>query len=137
MTPNELYALESHSVTNDLYYLDGHLPELAGIDLTNASISNTQYVVIRIVKEIIQDHSRYWRLATVWFRGNPVMVIQNAGRGGRDHMERFITDPVEYMKMCVHLVEFAGTDAIDEDTIIDANSDDPNLTSFYCDELNE
>lgn len=66
---------------------------------------------------------RYAFLASVWFDGQPVMVVQEAGRSGRDHQRRWITDKLEYVEMCQYLrkqieVSIEPNDVVDPATQI-------------------
>ena len=64
------------------------------------------------------------------------MIIQNAGREGDDHSERFITHMGIY-ELAIAYLRSICTISFDESTkrIVSALDDIPNLTKFYGDEL--
>lgn len=96
-TPRDIYALPVESVECEVSGLIGsyydHVPEVAheswqymSVDLSKTGIE------VRIHCHSNYDFRRFWRLASVWLDGSPVMVIQNAGREGDDSHKRFVTD---------------------------------------------
>lgn len=106
MTPNELYAMVPVGTTRSTKMLAAfhytHVPE-AGVQ--PRLCDNDPRVEIRILGHLAIGKIRkrkMWRLATVWFDGQPVMVIQNGGRKGF-HAKRFITDITLFEKLIVHL----------------------------------
>ena len=113
MTPNDLYKMESQSVDIGIGMLFGfyfnHIEEmdnLIGDDYSykhNIDHSIFTKIEVRVIKHFNFDGRRFWRLATVWFEGLPIMVIQNAGREGDDHRERFITDPEAFKRMLSYI----------------------------------
>lgn len=135
MTPNEIYKLPATSTTHELYELSGcyynHLPE-AGEPAFEWSGCETDRVEIRTVKYINYDGRRYWKIATVWFDGCPVMIIQNAGREGDDHAKRFVTDSARLIDMAKHIKSLVETKTLET---INPDADLPELTTFYADSL--
>lgn len=131
MTPKQLYEMTPESTEKSLYPLAGcyynHLPE-AG-DSHEWISSETDRVEVRTIKYFDYDGRRYWRLATVWFDSKPVMVIQNAGREGDDHRERFVTDHAQLMAMASHVRSLMKPEEPRDVVAIDA--DLPELTDFY------
>jgi hypothetical protein len=132
-TPNDIYALqpESHAALNILtgcYY--DFIPE-TGLQSWDLHDMASPRVDIRVLKEFYFDHRRFWRLATVWFDGKPVMIIQNAGREGDDHAERFITDADVYMEMIAHLKSITPAKMESEDKIVAPDQVNEKLTFFY------
>lgn len=102
-TCNELYKMEpvSTGTVEDLrgFYYD-HIPEVRNNMRDNVT---TDRVVVKYIKNHCFDGRRIWRLGTVWFDGEPVMVIQNAGWEGDEHRCRFITDESRFIEMCKHI----------------------------------
>lgn len=106
MTPKQLYY-DTHYEKNDrdigiltgCYY--NHIPELETLTNYNVQIDSkkNKRIEIRYYKDFDFDGRRFWRLASVWLDGEPVMIIQNAGREGDDHHRRFITDPDRFNEM--------------------------------------
>lgn len=144
MTANDLYLKKPEKVTRELDgYLWGHyfnhVPEI--VDHYSEAWTRNNRVEIYLYKDFNLDHRRIWRLASVWFYGAPVMVIQNAGREGDDHAKRFVTNVAQYEAMVAYLRSLLPPDA--HGHIADVWSpevDIPNLDIFYgyhIDEVNE
>lgn len=132
MTANEIYQLPTTDTSHDLYHLAGcyynHLPE-AGGDSGEWVCLKTKRIEVRIVKDFDYDGRRFWKLATVWFDDEPVMIIQNAGREGDDHAARYVTNVAALGFMASHVRSLVQTtDKID---IINPAADMPELTNFY------
>lgn len=109
MKPVELYKRTPESISYDINILKGcyynHIPELEFLYICEDSLKKNNRVSIRIYKDFNFDGRRFWRLASVYFDNKPCMIIQNAGREGDDHSDRFITDKNLYMEM----INFIGT----------------------------
>lgn len=108
MTPNDLYAMTPQEVEKGLSMLTGcYYNHLDGSGLDSFKLgcieADSTRVHIRILKYFCFDGRRIWSLATVWFDGKPIMVIQNAGREGDDHAKRYITDLPGFNEMCAYL----------------------------------
>lgn len=108
MTPEEAYRYTPAYITRDLGLLAGcyynHVEEAFPDAYFMLNGKTSERVEIRVLRDFRFDFRRIWRLATVWFDGAPVMVIQNAGREGDDHCARFITDAAAFKALCAHLV---------------------------------
>lgn len=108
-----MYKMESQSVDIGIGMLFGfyfnHIEEMDNLvsdyDSYKHNVDHSIFtkIEVRIIKHFNFDYRRFWRLATVWFEGSPVMVIQNAGREGDDHRERFITDPEAFKRMLSYI----------------------------------
>ena len=146
MTPEELYGMTPELVDHDLDILkwDGshhnHVPELQFEEKLPFTDPNKR-ISIKYYKKFQFDQRRYWALASVWFKhswleDSPFMIIQNAGREGDDHSERFITHMGIY-ELAIAYLRSICTISFDESTkrIVSALDDIPNLTKFYGDEL--
>ena len=136
-TANELYAMKPESISNDLSRLSGcyynHIQEFNEHD-EYLGDEVQQRVEIRTLKFFDFDGRRFWKLSTVFFDGNPVMVIQNAGREGDDHSKRFITDTNLFMSMGKFIKSLikSGNELPEQ---VDCNMDIPELTEFYGNSL--
>jgi hypothetical protein len=143
MTPNELYNQPVKKKDNDLSVLAGvyfnHMPELDGI-INSWELENIKQERIEIWYYVNHnfDHRRIWRLAAVTLDNYPFMIIQNAGREGDDHYERFITDYAVYQAAVTYIKTFAPPILfrVNECEIVDPNHDIKNLTDFYGNEWN-
>lgn len=105
-TAKELYQREPEKTTNGPCYFQsfygGHIDEFRGEELIE-----TKRIEFKILKNHCFDGRRIWTLATVWFDNHPIMIIQNAGREGDDHIERYITDKKRFNLMIDHLHELS------------------------------
>lgn len=134
MTANELYARTPVAIYKNLdfsgcYY--NHVPEIDYLTWDGEVEQD------RVEERVLLDHSfdgrRIWRLATIWFDNKPVMVIQNAGREGDDHAERFVTDPDLYREMVSYINSIIPVPKPHD--VIRADEDLPELTDFYSHQL--
>lgn len=136
----DLYARAPESVTNELQDLFGcyysHISELncESVDAIRFMGLSSPLIEIRTLKYFNYDSRRFWRLATVWFSGLPVMIIQNAGREGDDHAKRFITDADTYKLMVKHIQSLIPPLEMDISSTPD-DVDMPELSVFYGDAL--
>lgn len=140
MTPLEIYQLDSQYETNDLGMLEGcyygHLYEASAYFNADEYHENED-VVIKVIKEFDFDGRRYWRLATVWFQGTPIMIIQNAGREGDDWSKRFVTcSPSVFNDLVSYVNSLAKAEDVEAIPIYDLDWDSKELTSFYGNQLN-
>lgn len=123
------------SVTNEFSQIGDHLLESRFSRYTYADIDEKQdRIKVKYIKDICYDGRRVWILATVWFDEKPVMIVQNAGREGRDFEARFITDAPLYKQMLQFIESLIELEEPLED-VIDPNEDRKDLTFFYCDSL--
>lgn len=59
------------------------------------------------VKQLVYlyvDGSRDASMHTLWFDGTPVAIVQNAGRSGRDHQRRWVTNGPVFLALEQYLV---------------------------------
>ena len=96
---------------------------------------DNQKIEIKTIKHFDFDYRRFWALNTVWFEESPVMVIQNAGREGDDHSERFITSETLYKSMVDYLNSLINKKDCQLHDLIDENEERNDLIEFYGNEL--
>lgn len=146
MKPIELYQREpervvvAFEVARDYMpdYLIGccynHLQEIYYNQYDICMVNSSDKVVIKVYKDFNFDGRRFWRLCSVWYDGEPVMILQNAGREGDDYVGRYITDYNRFNAMIIH-IESLITIKIDRDLAvkdtIKPDSDVPELDNFY------
>jgi hypothetical protein len=139
MTPNELYQRTPERIEpligedGRLNFVGGcyydHIPELDR-DYRN-TFNQTDRIVCKVYKHFDFDFRRFWRLASIWMDGEPVMIIQNAGREGDDHATRFITDLGKYREMVRLLRSLQWNVTVDDVDVVHADEVINNLDSFY------
>lgn len=144
LTPNDIYKMHYEELVHTPSILCGcYYDHLRGSGLDSNQVQyhcdESPRIGIRIIKYFQFDYRpRYWRLATVWFDLKPIMIIQNAGREGDDHEERFITDEDGFRKMAVHIRTLLKSDEIIEPIEDVVLADAPlgrKLIEFYGNEL--
>ena len=131
MKPSEIYSRVPEKISQDVYEIQNHIPE-ANLDLYMYDTEETTQdeVEIRYYKYYNFDGRRIWKVAGVYFEGNPVMIFQNAGREGDDAFNRFITDVDNYKDMCNYLNSIYGQMPHEKD-IVDIEEEIPHLANFY------
>ncbi len=135
MSAQDVYALPAVRTSTQIYEIgEEHLPELDGSLWDIPEDRNTR-VEVRFHGDHDFDGRRIWQLASCWFDGVPVMIIQNGGREGRDHQARFITDAPAYVDMLAYIVSlYAPEQRYSAEDVIDPATPLPELTSFWsCD----
>lgn len=142
MKPSELYARDAEDTWKDISVLMGcyykHLPELESV-WDRLDLSKNERVLLHVYRHVTYDTRRFWLLAGVYFDGQPVMVIQNAGREGDDFHGRFITDGGRYFEMLKYLstlCRFSEKDKTPAIDLVSADDDIKDLESFYGNSLN-
>lgn len=131
MKPSELYARTPRRIDKTLYHLIDHLPELNDLYHTE---SQNELIETHFYEDHCFDGERVWQLAGVFYKGLPVMIIQNAGRGGRDHSDRFITDRARFLEMLAYIRHIIGSDVI---FVHPVDTDIATLDSFYSHTLED
>lgn len=141
MTPADLYSrtpqYETHELSAIHNYCYSHIPEInTYVGVMDEIYDHDEKVQIKVLKEFDFDHRTFWRLATVWFEGNPVMIIRNAGREGDDHKSRFVTDPDQYKLMVKYINTLIPPDFNKIEGVVDATQEIDKLDDFYDNSLN-
>lgn len=142
-TANELYEMTPVSSCNHIgelcgFYYD-HLPEVHNLEEVDRYSVSSDRISVKTIKDICYDGERVWQLRSVWFDGTPFMVVQNAGRGGDDHSERFITN-TEVFEKFIGIVNTLVMELLDKPQFKPCKAIDPcvklkELTHFYSDYL--
>jgi len=136
MTANDIYKLKPISVTTEIDRLIGcgynHIPE---IDAYYLGYVSNERINIKTYADYCFDGRRIWKISSVWFDEKPVMIIQNAGREGDDHAERFITDTDVYENMVSYIKTLMAKEELPD--VIDPDENIPKLTGFYGHTLGE
>lgn len=134
MTANEIYKWPPVEVTYDIH----RILEMLGLDSYLYKEGTNKKVEIRTYVDHNIDGERYIEMFSVWFNHakhpeksfEPIMIVQVAGRGGRDHREHFITDALGYTRMVAYIRSLLDIEEESVDTI-DPDKDMVQLTEFY------
>lgn len=139
MKPSELYARKPEEVTTDITCLAGcyynHMPEIENFDSVRWNIVQPDgKLKIHIYKYHSFDCRRFWQLAGVSFNDYMFMIIQNAGREGDDHSNRFITDMGAYRQAVNYIWSLIPPNEKDYKEY-DVHEDIKGLDEFYGNKL--
>ena len=134
MKPNDLYKMTPERVIRNVddmeYYISRHISEVDMFDIEDDVISDR--LELRIIRDPYIDGNRTWTLSTLWFDNKPVMVLQSAGRAGRDYNKSFVTDLEAYGNVVSYIATLINATGI---YIHDADTDYDDLVSFYGNKL--
>lgn len=83
-------------------------PELSDLEntLTYSTLSTIvaeQKLQVNQIFYACEDGERTVEMYSVYYHGNPIMIVQQAGRGGEDFFRRFVTDATGYREMMDYL----------------------------------
>ena len=97
MTPREVCNLPMvRDASAEVYsILQHHIPEVQW-SAWPSDVNQVEAVSIRVVSDPHIDGYRIATMTVVSYEGHPVMITQDAGRGGDDHRARFILDELRY-----------------------------------------
>lgn len=131
MKPSELYSLCPTNRSNDIYLLSKHIPE---VDFHRIDKYASLDLECRFYADHCFDGERIWRLFSVWFKNNPFMICQEAGRDGKDYTDSFVTNNSIYRDVVCYLMTlYSSINSEVEST--DLDKDIPLLTKFYNNDL--
>lgn len=114
----ELYDLPYNALDlNNWVLRDDWFPEINTVTslLGGSALEKLQAEGRLQVRELVNvygDGHRITEMCTVWFDGEPVFIAQNAGRSGRDHRKRWLTNTPRYWALLGYL--FSMSDCEDE-----------------------
>jgi hypothetical protein len=126
MKPSDLYKLKPVNVDNSIYGMTD-IKELEELSYYGNDIDSVEGLERRIHGQHDFDGERYWELSSLWYLDRPFMALQKAGRGGRDHVETFLTDVKVFNELKVKLVELSNK----KDNAYDVDQDVEDLDCFY------
>ncbi len=131
-TPAELYALRPVRVYYGSWHtVSVHLPEVPYYDIeadAMTAMEGSQRMETRTLVDHDYDGRRGWTLQTVWFDGQPVMVVNSSGRDGDEYHDRWITDSEAFGRMVAWLRSFLPAENLG---YVEASSVIPAMTEFY------
>lgn len=149
MKPSELFKREPVKIDypfedETIFSLDplvgcyyNHIPEFALHISDIKNFKKSDRIRIDYYKDHSYDTRRIWRLCSVLFDNEYVMIIQNAGREGDDYFARFIVDKNAYDNMIEHLYHISVIKTEDDSSkcCVDIDENIPSLDNFYGDSL--
>lgn len=93
------------------------------------------------VRELVNPYIDGYRIAqmhTLWLDGHPVLIVQDAGRGGDDHHKRWVTDGPRYFEMLAYLLsKLAVENEAHDITDPEAEVYEETVFSFYGKDFGE
>lgn len=72
-------------------------------------------LIIRCIIERDFDGDRFADMHTIFFDGEPIMIVRDAGRGGRDFRDRTITNADGFALMCHYIRQKMNAEAPESD----------------------
>lgn len=140
----ELYELPFQPANLfDWVLRDDWFPEIDSLtsrlsrDVLEALTQEGRLEVRNLVHDYI-DGSRFRSMVTVWFDGQPVFIVQNAGRGGDDWRNRWVTDAPRYWALVSYLLSmFAKLEQSDDFVDPDAEVYEEEVFLLYGEDVAE
>ena len=133
--PIELISKTIHDLSGHRY---NHIPE-AQIDTDYIPWDHEDNMIsIHYLKNFMYDGRRCWKLGKVYYGGQLVMFIANAGREGDDYSSRAILNKSLFINMCKYIHDTYNPllfNEINENDIFNLNDDASNFKYFYDQDL--
>ena len=128
MTPREVCNLPMvrDASAEVSHILQHHIPEVQW-SAWPSDVDQVDAVEIRVVSDPHIDGYRIATMAVVFYEGQPVMITQDAGRGGDDHRKAFIVDAARYAT----LVRVLNWQLTTLPSVVDMDEPLRELTDFY------
>ena len=95
---NDLYKAVPKRIQYHITPLFLHLNEINECLVDTKQIERERYIEINLIAQFHESNASY-SLYTVWYTGEPVMILQQGGKNGTDYIEDFITHTEYYYKM--------------------------------------
>ena len=148
ITPDQIYNSTVEHTDHDIecvaYSFDTLFPELQHVmyNIKFDFIEDTKkFLVKRHFSKNVDYGERSMHLYSIWMKDDayiehteyyPFMIFQCAGRGGKDHEERFITNWNKYIQ-AVEYIEMYIDDkfAYSKGCVVGVKDNTPELLSFY------
>jgi hypothetical protein len=131
MRITDFYNMKPVKVDRNLYRLTNgwhcHVPEAENWDIDD---SKNERIELRMYVDYSFDCERNCDIGAAFLDGKPVLLFRNAGRGGHDEYDTFVTDRALYGEMLKYMHSLR-TDKDPEPPEYDANAELPLLSNFY------
>lgn len=120
----DIYSLPARKLSLSDYVLrEDWFPELSCTSpyldtaVVDAMEAEGRLQVRELINDNIGDGYRMAQMSTVWFDGEPVFIVQNAGRSGRDHFKRWVTNSEKYVALVAYLLSKAMAQQVSSDLV--------------------
>lgn len=129
----DIYAIEGVTLAlTDWVIDDAWFPEIDATSRFSEVLEQLQQDNRLVVKQVVYknfDGERYAAMHTLWFDGKPMAIVQDAGRGGRDYKQRWVTDVKTYGEALAYLLllSLELNDVIDPEELVY----EEHVCSFY------
>jgi len=127
-TIKDIYSLPVISASSDLFLLRGAITDLLP-ELLPRAVGSFDAIEIR-THAIYQRKEKVWALRSVWYLGEPVMVVQNGGAFGDEFGKRMITNPERFQRMLAYIVSNSPA-YLTETDVYDEQDSPSDLTDFF------
>jgi hypothetical protein len=116
ISANFFYQLDVPSVPFAEVAVHAHwFPDISELEYSDSDVlfqrvDDEKKLVIREITNECSDGYRYAAMYSLWYQGKPFMLVQDAGRSGRDHKRRWLTDFDTYVEVCAYLLRLLPRD---------------------------
>jgi len=116
---------------HDISEIELHLEEsLRGIyEIPYPKLENCSGVLHKTHGKWYYYAGRTWDLSSYWYKNQPVMITQNAGRSGEDYHKRFILNSNLYFEMLSYIESLIPNEL----TTYSLDYDNKEIIEFYSD----
>lgn len=133
---NDIYALKGTATPVNSWVIQDHwFSELSSLSNNLNEIADVLEQEGRLTLKCLvnknYDGERIATMFSVWFDDKPVLLVQDAGRGGRDHQQRWVTGHTAYLELLTYLM--AHLLKLEPDTVEDPQSEryEEEVLRFY------
>jgi hypothetical protein len=132
-TANDIYNMIPIRVVNNptevIYDLCKYLYSEVPYELLNRYELHLPDIIVKYVVSECLGMDDCWRIGTVWFRNEPVMIIQDAGDD--DYENSFVTNHKLFTDMLHYIIAEYTRHVVYTSNDIEPDVDTPKLTNFY------
>lgn len=120
----DIYCLPANTLNlSDWVLREDWFPELSNVlpSLGSAEFDEMENENRLHVRQLINNSTdggyRVALMHTVWFDDQPVFIVQNEGRSGRDHVKRWVTNNEKYGALLAYIISKAAVPSGNYDLI--------------------
>ncbi len=120
----DVYAVPATVVDIADWTLRGNwFPEVGIVDMLGEDGFKTLQAEGRLqIRKLVDEYVDGYRICmmhTIWFDGEPVLIVQDAGRSGQDHRQRWVTDAARYWALLTYMLSKVRLEADNSFDVVD------------------
>jgi hypothetical protein len=132
MKPSQIYSMPITETSYESWdILHNYRDYYESLDVYNIPDKANTRVASHAIHYYSADCERIWDLSYLSFDSKPFMIIQRAGRGGKDYFESFVTDQNLYFEAEKYLCSLEIREDDDKPFEFDLNTDYERIGGFY------